>query len=423
MSVRRNVFGTLGEDQRIVHKYDLENASGLLRVTVTDYGATLLSVQTPDRNGELEEITLNHYDDLQALANPENKPYLGCIAGRYANRIAKGKFSLDGEEYQLAINNGENHLHGGLAGFDTKIWESDILEEGRCGVRFTLHSPHMDEGYPGHLCVVVEYEIIENELQIHTFANTSAPTVVNLTNHAYWNLSGEGKRLIYSHMLHLASHHFLEVDKGQIPTGKLQSVVVDEQANSETTKSEEESIENSQKEKSKSINPFEAFDFVSENLPKRLSQEMLMTVDGGGQPGLDHCFVVDGYEINSSGSEKKTLLDVGTLLEPESGRAMVIRSTQPGVQVYTANWLPKLQSETDKGAELIDEEEAEKRKLFQQHNAICLETQHFPDSPNHPEFPSTVIRPHSETAGKVTVPTPDRHDFYELTVFKFHVLN
>lgn len=115
MSVRRNVFGTLGEDQRIVHKYDLENASGLLRVTVTDYGATLLSVQTPDRNGELEEITLNHYDDLQALANPENKPYLGCIAGRYANRIAKGKFSLDGEEYQLAINNGENHLHGGLA--------------------------------------------------------------------------------------------------------------------------------------------------------------------------------------------------------------------------------------------------------------------------------------------------------------------
>lgn len=153
MSVRRTVFGTLGGDA-MVHRYELVNASETLQVVVTDYGATLLSVRSADRDGNLKEVTLNHYNDLEKLSSQEGKPYLGCIAGRVANRIAKGQFTLDGDSYQLAVNNGANHLHGGVKGFDTKIWDSEILEEGRIGVRLRLESPHLEEGYPGTLQVL-----------------------------------------------------------------------------------------------------------------------------------------------------------------------------------------------------------------------------------------------------------------------------
>jgi aldose 1-epimerase len=308
---------------------------------------------------------------------------------------------------------------------------------------------------------VVEYELAshdENELQLHIYANTSASTIVNLTNHAYWNLSGDAKRNIYSHFLHLASHHVLPVDTTQIPTGELKYVVEQPPDNSES-----------------GSHTLGNFDFVSEERPRKLNEALLTSIvldeqdREKGRPGLDHCFVIDGYEPAIEGltpyaavadavanvavgagthkassprnANNKRLLAVGTLLEPESGRVLILRSTQPGVQVYTANWLPLAPPSSDvntngsdaSGSNSPTGSASTKDRLFRMHNAICLETQHFPDSPNYPHFPSTIVRP--TAAGKdandqtgdhntstVAVPSNAHHDFYELTVFQFRVL-
>jgi aldose 1-epimerase len=344
MSVQRQVFGSLAEGEP-VHKFVLENESGMLRVVLTDYGASILSVQFPDKDGNPAELTLCNRMDFDAIVNKDGKALLGCTVGRFANRIREGKFALDGVDYQLATNNGVNHLHGGLEGFDTKLWTSEVLTDGRVGVKFTYLAVDGEEGFPGNLQTTVTYELTNgNDLIIKFEATTDKPTIVNLTNHAYFNLSGNGKRKVTDgQMLQLSCSQYLAVDETQIPTGELVDVTNT------------------------------PFDFTQ----GKAIAEGAAGISGGGRPGIDHCFVVNGA-LNEEGNylADGTMRHVGTVYDPISGREMTVHTTFPGVQVYTANFLP----------------ESVEHHPFIQHNAICLETQHFPDSINHGHFPSVVLR-------------------------------
>jgi aldose 1-epimerase len=321
-------------------EYTLSN--GVIHVVLLNYGATLIKLLAPDKNGVTENITLcyDSYNDL--VSNPG--PYYGCIAGRYANRIAKGTFQIDNVTYNLAINNGVNALHGGIEGFDKKLWASSIIESNnRIGIKFTYTSIDGEEGYPGTLISTVEYILSPsdiNKLSIKYSATTDKATPINLTNHTYWNLSGECKRKVYDQHLVLNCSKYLPVDDTQIPTGELAPV----------------------------INT--PFDFLQPG--RKLSKEILNSIDGGGRNGLDHCYVIDG--------DNTSLKHVATLSDDASGRVMTVHATQPGVQIYTGNWLQ------------LDETCAP----YTQHNAICLETQHFPDSVNKPHFPSAVLHPNQQ---------------------------
>ncbi|GAB6165942.1 galactose mutarotase [Thermostilla marina] len=319
------------EDGTEVMLYTLANTKGLV-VKVTDYGATLTAVEFPDRQGNVENVTLylETLDDYLA-----GHPCFGSICGRYANRIAKGRFELDGQVYQLATNNGPNHLHGGKVGFHKRIWQSEPVQgEGHVGVRFTLVSEDGDEGYPGTLTAVVTYVINDdNELIIDYHATTDKPTVVNLTNHAYWNLAGAGNGDIRNHVLQLNADGYLPVDDTLIPLGEIAPV------------------ENT------------PFDFRN---PKPIGRDL----DEVG--GYDHCFVLNKQRPNEQSFCAK-------LLEPHSGRVMEVYTTLPGVQVYTANGLNGRLGAAG--------------RTYPKYGAVCLETQFFPDSPNRPNFPSTVLRP------------------------------
>jgi len=318
-------------------EYTISNS--IIDIVLLNYGATLLKVITPDRNNIKENIALCYdtYNDI--IVNPG--PYYGCIAGRYANRISKGIFTIDNITYNLAINNGVNALHGGIEGFDKKVWLSSIIEDNdHVGVKFTYTSIDGEEGYPGTLTSTVEYILSTsdiNKLSIKYSAVTDKATPINLTNHTYWNLSGECKRKVYDQHLLLNCSKYLPVDSTQIPTGELVDVVNT------------------------------PFDFL--NPGRRISKDILEKIDGGGRNGLDHCYVVDGHE--------NSLKHVATLSDELSGRTMKLYATQPGVQIYTANWLQ------------LDEAAAP----YTQHNAICLETQHFPDSVNQPQFPNAILYP------------------------------
>jgi len=342
MSVQRQVFGTLA-DGVPVHKFIVENETGKLRVTLSDFGASILSVQFPDKDDIPGEVSICNRTDFDAIASKEGKALFGCTVGRFANRIGGGKFTLEGVEYQLATNNGPNHLHGGLEGFDTKLWTSEVLTDDRVGVKFTYTSVDGEEGYPGNLQATVTYVVTNgNDLIIKFEAKTDKTTIVNLTNHAYFNLSG-GKRKVTEQFLQLSCSQYLEVDETQIPTGKLVDVT-------ET-----------------------AFDFRQ----GKSIAEGVATISGGGRPGIDHCFVVNGaLDAEGKYTPDGTMRHVGTVYDPVSGREMTVHTSFPGVQVYTANFLPN------------DNE----NHPFTQHNAICLETQHFPDSINHEHFPSVVLR-------------------------------
>ncbi|HEV7401488.1 MAG TPA: aldose epimerase family protein [Chthoniobacteraceae bacterium] len=323
-----------------VDVFTLTNAHGL-RARVLTWGATLVSMSAPDRDGKLADVTLG-FDDLERYTKPH--PFFGSIAGRYANRIGQGRFELDGHTYTLAKNNGANHLHGGVRGFDKRIWKAE--PQGDDAVRLTYTSVDGEEGYPGTLRVAVTYQLTAADgLSISYEATTDKATVLNLTNHTYWNLAGSGD--VLGHELRLNAAHVTAVDPGLIPTGEYQAVAGT------------------------------PLDFTT---AKPLGRD-IAALKGEGLPGgYDHNFVID--------AKPGTLSLAAEVRDPASGRTMRVRTTQPGVQLYTANGLSGV---TGRGGQ-----------AYGPYGALCLETQHFPDSPNHPNFPTTVLRP-GETFKSVTV--------------------
>jgi len=340
MGVHKRVIGKLQSGDEVV-QYVLANASGI-RITVMTYGATITSVVLPDRDGKLENVTLS-LDSFEDYLG--DHPYLGSLVGRYANRIAKGRFTLDGNAYTLATNNGPNHLHGGLKGFDKRLWQSEPMEsDDAVGVTLTYISPDGEEGYPGTLTTAVVYKLTnDNQLIMDYTATTDKPTVVNLTNHAYWNLAGAGSGTVLDHLLMLNADRFLPVDDTLIPLGSPEDV--------EGT----------------------PMDFRE---PKAVGSR-IEQVEGG----YDHCYV-----LNQPAPGELVL--AARLVDPRSGRVMEIHTTQPAVQLYTGNFLDgSLQGGGN---------------AYGKHAALCLETQHYPDSPNRPDYPSTVLRP-GETYRQTTV--------------------
>lgn len=349
-SLQERDYGDL-PDGRDAELYTLTNANGL-RATLTNYGAILVSMEIPDRDGTLADVTLG-YDTLEGWLS--NTSYFGSTVGRYGNRIAKGEFTLDGKTYTLAKNNGENALHGGIKGFDKVLWDADpVKKPGAVGVEFSYLSPDGEEGYPGNLKTTVTYWLTDdNELRIEFKATTDKPTVVNLCHHSYWNLTGDPKNTILDHELMLAADHFLPVDEGLIPTGEKRPV--------EGT----------------------PFDFTKlTKVGARIEAENEQLKLGNG---YDHCWVLR--------NQTREVALAATLYDPSSGRAMDLSTDQPGVQFYCGNFLDG--SVTGKGG--IN---------YAFRTGLCLETQHFPDSPNKPDFPSVVLRP-GETYSHTMV-----HRFY-----------
>lgn len=332
MSANKESFGKT-PDGKQVDLYTLTNTSGI-RARITSFGAILVSLEVPDRNGNLADITLG-FDKLDGYLGEH--PYFGAIVGRYANRIGKAAFKLDGVEYKLAANNDVNHLHGGIKGFDKKVWRlEDVgVEGGGAMVKMSYISEDGEEGYPGNLACSVTYTLTEDDkLKISYEAETDKKTVVNLTNHSYFNLAGQGAGDILSHELMLNADKYTVVDEGLIPTGENRNV-------KDTP-----------------------MDFTTPmTIGSRIGQ-----VEGG----YDH-----NYVLNSGGG---TLALAAKVYEPTSGRAMEVHTDQPGVQFYTGNFLDG--SVTGKAG-----------KVYQKNYGFCLETQHFPDSPNKPDFPSVVLHP------------------------------
>ena len=334
MTLTRRNFGT-GPDGQEVHLYTLRNSRGV-EVSITNYGGAITSIMAPDRNGVFGDVVLG-YDTLEDYM--KNPRYLGALIGRYANRIARGNFSLNGVEYQLAQNNNENHLHGGPKGFDKRVWNAT---ETSSGLHLEYFSKDGEENYPGNLKVAVDYSLNdENELRIEYHATTDKDTIVNLTNHSYFNLGGQGHGTILDHELMLHSESFTPVRDDLIPTGELRSV------------------DGTQMD-------FRAGRVIANG-------------------GYDHNFVLDDWKPGS-------IRSVARLRDPKSGRVMEVFTTQPGIQFYSGNFLDG--SLIGKGG-----------VAYQQYAALCLETQHFPDSPNQPNFPSTVLR-----AGEA---------YNETTIYKF----
>jgi aldose 1-epimerase len=324
--------------------YTLTNANGM-EVKVTNYGGIITSVVVPDRDGNMENVTLGftNLDDYVA-----GHPYFGNITGRYANRIARGTFDIEGEDFYLAVNNAPNTLHGGEKGFDKVVWAAEeVSGEGEVGVKLSRVSPDMEEGYPGNLAVEVTYTLTDNdEIRIDYHATTDEPTHVNLTNHAYWNLAGDGSGTADNHVLTLMASNYTPVDASLIPTGEVAPVAGT------------------------------PMDFTTPHpIGERIRDDFEQLVIGRG---YDHNFVLD-----RPSPEDDSLLVAAVVEEPESGRTLTISTTEPGIQFYSGNFLDA----TEIGAG---------GKMYRQGDAFALETQHFPDSPNQPEFPSTLLEPDEE---------------------------
>jgi aldose 1-epimerase len=348
VEVSREPFGEV-EGQR-VDRFTLANRHGM-RAELLPYGATIRAMWVPDRHGENANVALGFADLAGYLEEPS--PFFGCVAGRYANRIANGVFSLDGETYRLATNDGPNHLHGGVRGFDKRIWDAEELRDDEAsGVRFTRISPDGEEGYPGTLTAAVTYRLDDdNRLRIDYRAETDRPTIVNLTNHTYWNLAGEGSGTIEAHVLRLAASRYTPVDASLTPTGELAPV-------QDTP-----------------------FDFTaSAPIGERIRDAHPQLLIGRG---YDHNMVLDRAPGEAS------LIAAAVLSDPGSGRTLTIWTTEPGVQFYSGGYLDG----TRIGAS---------GRTYRQGDGVALETQHFPDSPNRPEFPSPVLRP-AEVCESTTV--------------------
>ncbi len=322
-----------------VQLYTLTNSKGM-EARLATYGGVLVSLKVPDKNGALGDVVLG-FDSLEGYLG--DHPYFGSLIGRYGNRIAKGQFTLDGREYTLAVNNGPNALHGGIEGFNRKVWSAKLLmtDEGPA-LELQYDSPDGEEGYPGALAVTVRYTLTNaNELRIHYHATTDAPTVVNLTNHSYFNLKDAGKTDALGHVLQIMADHFTPVDPTLIPLGESRPV--------EGT----------------------PFDFRQPTaIGARINQDDEQLRNGGG---YDHNFVL-------SRREKDGLELAARVYEPTSGRVMEVFTTEPGVQFYTGNFLDG--TNVGKGG-----------VKYNRRASLSLETQHYPDSPNQKAFPSTVLRP------------------------------
>jgi aldose 1-epimerase len=334
--VVKDTFGTL-PDGKIVYRFTLKNDNGV-EMQVINYGGIITSLKTPDKNGSVEDIVLG-YDSLSGYL--KSSPYFGALIGRYGNRIAKGKFKIDGTEYTIAGNNNGQHLHGGLKGFDKVYWEIEPLESSEGpALKLTYQSKDTEEGYPGNLNSEVVYTLTnDNELKIDYKATTDKKTIVNLTQHTYFNLTGNVKGDILNHELYLKADEFVPVDKVLIPTGKL------------------EIVKNT------------PFDFtVATPIGKRIGDKHVQLTNG---LGYDHCWVL---------SSKDSVKLAGSLFEPNSGRLVEVYTTEPGIQFYSGNFLDG--TLTGKGG-----------VVYKKHYGLCLETEHFPDSPNQASFPTTLLEP------------------------------
>ena len=339
-TVTRALFGRLPGGQG-VEVYNLTNARGT-QVKAITYGAIIQAIRVADRAGRMADVTLG-YDSLQGYL--ASSPYFGAVVGRYANRIARGRFTLGGRSYRLATNNGLNHLHGGMKGFDKAVWFGASIQHGdTVGVSFAHTSPDGDEGYPGRVRVHVTYTLTpSNELIVEYRATTDQPTPVNLSQHTYFNLAGEGDGDILGHVLTIYADRYTPVDSRLIPTGELASV-------GDTP-----------------------FDFRTPTpIGARIGQPNPQLKNGRG---YDHNFV-----LSRSGPG---LAHAAHVLEPNTGRTLDIFTTEPGLQFYSGNFLDG--TITGKAGQ-----------VYQNRTGFCLETQHFPDSPNHPSFPSTILRPGKE---------------------------
>src|SRR6476661_2522873 len=353
--ITRAPFGTLPTGEQ-VHAFTMTSARGI-EMRVIDYGGIIVSLRTPDRAGSFADIVLG-FDDLEGYV--KSSPYFGAIAGRYANRIAKGQFTLDGTTYKLAVNNGPNALHGGLKGFDKVVWQAEPSAD-TGGARLVLRYTSADgeEGYPGTVHATVTYTLTErNELAIEYQATTDKPTPINLTNHSYFNLAGEGSGTVMGVAVTIEPYRYVPVDSTFIPTGDLALV---------------------------SSTPF---DFRKPTaIGARIDQPAPQLKNGHG---YDHTFVLNRPAGGAA------LVHAAHVTEPTSGRTLDVATTEPGVQFYTGNFLD---------GKVV----GKNSHAYPRRGGFCLETHHFPDSPNKPQFPSTTLRP-GET-------------YHSRTVFTFGVAN
>ncbi len=345
--VKKELFGTYkGKD---VYLLTLTNKAGNV-LKLTNFGARITWIEVPDKNGNKDNITFG-FDTFDGMIKGD--PYFGAVVGRYANRIAKGKFTLDGQEYTLAINNAPNSLHGGPAGWHSLVWDIvDVKDSKVPAVEFTLKSPDMDEGYPGNMDVRVKYTWTDNnEIVMNYTCTTDKKSVLNITNHAYFNLHGAGNGDILDHQLVINAKNFVPVDSTLIPTGEIRPVAGT------------------------------PFDFTTPHtIGERINEDYDQLKRGGG---YDHTFVLDNPRTVDA-----------TVYDPTTGRFLEVISDQPGVQFYCGNFLD---------GKLI----GHGGKPYIYRSGFCLETGHYPDSPNHPEFPSTILNP-GET-------------FKSQTIFRFSV--
>jgi aldose 1-epimerase len=333
-SVIAKPFGKM-TDGRNIQLYTLTNGSGM-QVAIATYGGTVIKLLAPDRAGRLDDVALG-FGAIEPYFT--KSPYFGALIGRYGNRIAKGSFKLEGKNYQLAKNNGPNTLHGGLKGFDKQLWAAEVLSQNPPSVRFSRLSPDGEENFPGNLKVSVTYTLTnQDELRLDYAAQTDKTTVINLTNHTYFNLAGAGNGDILGHKIRIMASRFTPVDSTLIPTGEIKDVAG-----------------------------------TPMDLRKWTPIGAKLQAVGGNPVGYDHNFVLDKYPASRPSLAAE-------VWEPVSGRLMKVYTDQPGVQFYTGNFLDG----TLKG---------KGGKVYRQHDAFCLETQHFPDSPNEPKFPSTVLKP------------------------------
>ncbi len=343
--ITKQLFGKTA-DGKPVDIYTLTNTKGM-EARIMTYGGIIVSLKTPDRNGKFADVELG-FDSLDPYL--KGHPFFGALVGRYGNRIAKGKFKVSGKEYNLLVNNGENHLHGGALGFDKKVWtaKSGKSTEGQT-LELKYTSADMEEGYPGKLDVTVVYTLTnDNALKIDYTAKTDKATHVNLTNHSYFNLAGAGNGDILSHEMMINAYQATKVDKGLIPTGEIVNI------------------------------KGTALDFTAPTvIGTRIDSSEEQMVWGFG---YDH-----NYVINGGG---KSLMLAARVHEPTSGRVMEVLTTEPGVQFYTGNHLAV---PAGKGG-----------KPYPKRSGFCLETQHYPDTPNRPEFPTTLLKP-SQTYHTTTV--------------------
>jgi len=336
-SMKTTVFGKL-PDGREVHQYTMTNKAGMV-VQIINYGADITSLRVPDKGGKIEDVVLG-YDSPQGYV--DGTTYFGAVVGRYGNRIAKGRFQLDGKEYQLTVNDGENHLHGGKIGFNKVLWDAKVLNDtGEPALQLQYVSRDGEEGYPGTVTLKVTYTLTEkNELRVDYEGTTDKPTILNPTQHSYFNLSGSFTNTILDHQLMIEADGITPVDKGLIPTGQIMSV-----ANT-------------------------PFDFRNSTaIGSRIDDPDPQLILGHG---YDHNWVLR----NGAGKIRKA----AELYEPKSGRVLTVFTDQPGLQFYTGNFIDG----SAKGKDGI---------AYQRRTGLCLETQAFPDTPNKPQFPSATLRP------------------------------